>query len=137
MTYVPVGYIAPRFPALGWPLTKFTLYYTKDVVKFTMFWCIILMTAFYLAAALIASFTYYKNNKNSKKKGTALVAIVGVYVLVGVIQAVLSGSLIGLLLAEIYKSGQFGLNPWLTFIYGIIVVLFNIATSYSLTSVLL
>ncbi|ODV82531.1 hypothetical protein CANARDRAFT_205040, partial [[Candida] arabinofermentans NRRL YB-2248] len=139
----PIGYNVPSFPSLHWPLgpsreayQNSFLYYTSDIWRFTVFWTFIMMVAFYSAAALIAVLTHYKNN-SSKNNLKMLFTIFMTYVFVSASQAFISGSLIGVLISEIYKSGQFSMSTWIPFTCSLIVVMFNVVTSYSLTSVLL
>lgn len=117
------------------------LYYTNDIWKFTAFWSIILMAGIYSAAGLIAIFTHNIRPQKKVLHGTIkfnlLLWIFGIYLFVGSCQGFITGSLIGVLISEIYKSGEFGMSTWIPFAWAIIIVIFNVATSYTLTSVLL
>ncbi|GMF08166.1 unnamed protein product [Ambrosiozyma monospora] len=66
-----------------------------------------------------------------------LLAIFFLYIFVGAIQSFVSGSLVGLLICAIYKSGAFKMNTWIPCVYGIIITLYNVITSYSLTIAIL
>ncbi|QPG73346.1 hypothetical protein FOA43_000656 [Brettanomyces nanus] len=182
MTYhdVPVGYIPPPFPSLYWPLgpskimyKKSFLYYSKDVWRFTVCWCIIMIVAFYTSAAAIVILTHYRGtNYGINIKGTTwldesrdtnnagvpdltrrkkqslissmvksnkkfLLLVVLVYLVIAAFEGFVAGSLIGVLINAIYQSGQVKMTTWLPFVYSLVVVLFNITSSYSLTSTLM
>ncbi|OWB74395.1 hypothetical protein B5S31_g4186 [[Candida] boidinii] len=145
---VPVGYTTPHFPSLYWFIgandDKFQesmLYYTYDIWKFTTFWSMIFMAGIYSAAGLIAIFTHNIRPQKKLLHGTIkfnlLLWIFGIYLFVGTCQGFITGSLIGVLISEIYKSGGFAMSTWIPFSWAIIIVIFNVATSYTLTSVLL
>ncbi|GMG19743.1 unnamed protein product [Ambrosiozyma monospora] len=75
------------------------------------------------------------SNYMSRRK--SLLAIFFMYIIVGAMQSFVSGSLVGLLICAIYKSGAFKMNTWIPCVYGIIITLYNVITSYSLTIAIL
>ncbi|VEU20953.1 DEKNAAC101841 [Brettanomyces naardenensis] len=177
----PIGYVTPEFPSLHWPLgaskmkyNRAFLYYTEDVWKFCVFWSLIMMIGFYMAATVIAILTHYRGTsynlymkgarrinderqaddntevaKFARSESRSLISrmvtsnkkylplVVVVYIIVGAFEGFVAGSLIGVLVSAIYNSGQFKMTTWLPFVYSLIVALFNVISSYSLTSTLM
>ena len=96
---VPPNYTTPPFPSLNVRnLTDqtenkiYTLYYVPDVWRFTVIWTLIVYALFHLGAVMIALFTH-----GSKKKSWKLLWITPiVYLSVAALEALLSGSIVGL-----------------------------------------
>lgn len=72
--------------------------------------------------------------KDSKQM---LILIVLSYLLIGLFEGFVSGSLLGILASAIYQSAQLKMTAWLPFVYSLMVAVFNIASSYSLTGSLM
>ncbi|MCJ1473223.1 hypothetical protein MMC13_001874, partial [Lambiella insularis] len=88
----PPNYTSPSFPSLYSPIAGQPgtyLYLTSDVWRFTLLWTLIIYGAFHLAASGYAVVVQWKNWKIMW-----LVPIV--YALVGGVEAVLAGSIVGL-----------------------------------------
>lgn len=131
---IPVGYTVPKFPALTMQFKRndFSseyLFYTIDIWKFTLYWTLIIFFAFYCAAGVIAAVC--------QRRFFSGIAIIVVYMLWGLFQAFFSGSIVGLLLAAVYKSGSLTMNTWVPLIWGIAQILYVVVLSYSVTSVIL
>ncbi len=114
-----------------WPIgnDKFNvayLYYLPDIWRFTVFWTMIFFAAVYGSAGVIAWMTH--------KNLLFGIWVVPFYILIGLVQAFVSGTVAGIVLAIIYKAGLFSMTTWIPFCCGALQILFNVSTSYSMTS---
>lgn len=94
----PDDYKIPPFPGLYSFQTAFTepsyLYHSRDIWRFTLFWTIIIFEGCYLAASTYAVVVQWRNWK------TMWIAPL-LYMFVAGIQAVLAGSVVGLMYVSI------------------------------------
>lgn len=95
----PASYRTPRFPSLNaktlYDTTddkRYTLYYVLDVWRFTLVWTLILYALFHLGAVMIAFFTHGWKKSSWKY----LWAVPVVYLVMAGFEAVLSGTVVGL-----------------------------------------
>lgn len=130
MVRAPIGYVTPKFPALFWPTSSSFdhayLYHTRDIWLFTALWGMILSIGVYLIASLWILITHFPRKHNRRR----VVAISLAYVSWGALNGFISGSLIGLLIAALYNASQFRLTPWIPFVWGLIIVIYTILSSY-------
>lgn len=130
---IPVGYTVPSFPSLHFPNANNNafhlsfLYYTSDIWRFTVLWTLIFYGAFHFCAASLAVIMHRKFVIG----GTWILLAYG---LVAGIEALISGSITGLMIGAIYKAGLFGMSTWIPFVWGLLQVLFMVITSYSMMS---
>lgn len=103
----PDSYKTPQFPSLNVKTLydysddrKFTLYYIEDVWRFTVMWTLILYALFHLAAVLIAFFTHGKRVSSWKY----LWAVPVVYLIIAGLEAILAGSIVGIMYGFIIVS---------------------------------
>lgn len=128
VSYIPVGYVTPKFPALHWPeLSKgyktAYLYYILDMWKFTSYWCLIINFALYSVAGALACLSH-------RDKPRAIF-ILGAYLLYGGVMGIIYGTVIGFLIATLYRSGQFAMTTWIPFCTSIAMALYEVVHSYS------
>ncbi len=123
-TWVPEDYKAPSFPSLYWLIGPENLvqprflYHVHDIWRFTLFWTIIIFEAVHLIAGTYAVVIVWwggrnrlhedgKQNRESKgikkggeesKKIKVLWVVPVVYGIVAGVEAVLAGSVVGLML---------------------------------------
>jgi hypothetical protein len=94
----PPDYTSPPFPSLGWVLLDETanrqhsLFYVTDIWRFTLLWTLISFAALHLSAALLAVFMH----GNKKLGWKYLWAVPLIYGFVAAIQAIIAGSIVGL-----------------------------------------
>ncbi|KAK5989958.1 hypothetical protein PT974_08221 [Cladobotryum mycophilum] len=128
-------YVAPRFPSLNVKKLfdptaekKYTLYYISDVWRFTVLWTLVVYALFHLAAVLIAYFMH--GWKKSSWKYAWMIAIV--YLGVAGVEAVISGTVVGLILGAVYRAGYYEMNTWIPCTWGFISVLILVISSFSI-----
>lgn len=109
-TTLPPNYQTPSFPSLYWLVgpahfvdPKF-LYRVTDVWRFTLYWTIIIFEAIHLLAALYGVIIVWwggryikRQGKGGLKKIKVLWAVPVVYGLVAGVEAMLAGSVVGLM----------------------------------------
>lgn len=95
----PPNYRTPRFPSLTikqlqdqTPDRNYTLFYITDVWKFTVIWTLITYISFHLGAVLVAFFSHGFN----KSSWRFLWVVPILYLLIAGIEAILAGSIVGL-----------------------------------------
>ena len=100
----PEGYSTPSFPSLNietlWDDTenrRYTLYYIRDVWRFTTTWTLIIYLFFHLAAVSIAMFTHGWTKASWKYIWVVPVS----YLVVAGVEAFIAGSLVGVLLVPL------------------------------------
>ena len=91
----PPEYTTPPFPSLYPPHHILSddakyLYHSSDIWRFTLFWTLLVYGAFHLAASAYAMVIQWKNWK-------FIWVIPVVYIIVAGIEAVLAGSVVGLM----------------------------------------
>lgn len=98
----PPKYRTPPFPSLNVQTVydtsedrHFTLFYIGDVWRFTVIWTLIVYALFHLAAVIIAFFAHGWRISSWKY----LWAVPIVYLVIAGVEAVLSGSIIGVVYA--------------------------------------
>lgn len=128
---VPVGYTVPKFPSV-YPIYSKEyevsyLYYTYDIWRFTLFWTLIIYVPVHLASAVIGV--------TMQRRFLSGLVIIAFYLAMSGIQAFVSGTIAGLMLAAVYKSGLFAMTTWIPFSWAITITLYMIRTSYSMTSI--
>jgi hypothetical protein len=89
----PLGYTTPDFPSLYWPLPvgasqSYYLYNPSDIVRFTVYWTLLLVGGIHLIVALWACITQWRNWKLIWIAPT-------VFVVIGGIEALVSGAIVG------------------------------------------
>ena len=147
-TEVPHNYVAPHWPSLYWPVratpgTPAYLYYTTDIWRFTLYWTLLMYGAVHVFAAawavlmqLRSAFTLRHKDyaaSTSVKQTLGWVWIVPViYCVVGGIEALLAGSVVGLVLGAVYSAGNYKMSTWMPFLWGQICVLVIILGSFSI-----
>ncbi|KAK9313160.1 hypothetical protein V1522DRAFT_410997 [Lipomyces starkeyi] len=131
--YIPDGYQTPSFPSLRWPngpqlQTVYYLYYHYDIWRFTLFWTLILYGVVHAVAGIWAALM-------NRRLQSGL--IIAVYLFVGLIEALISASIIGAILGLIYSAGSFTMSTWIPFIWAVVQILTMIMISYSMSSVVM
>jgi hypothetical protein len=146
----PLSYNTPSFPSLYWPIhvspgTPQYLYHLSDIWLFTLYWTLITIGSAHLLVALWAILMQFasayqqrsylrspegmklsaKNRKllgeNPIRETASWVWIVAVvYVVIGGIEALMAGSIVGLILGAVYNAGYFKMSTWTPLIWGII-----------------
>lgn len=146
----PTNYHSPPFPSLNvntlqdrTPNRTYTLYRITDVWKFTVLWTLITYIFFHLGAVLVAVFSHGLN----KGSWRFLWAVPIIYLLIAGIEAIIAGSIVGLVyapcpssnkhlltgcrLGAVYKAGYYEMNTWIPCTWGFINVLVLIISSFS------
>ncbi|KAH3912006.1 hypothetical protein HBI56_174970 [Parastagonospora nodorum] len=127
---VPLGYTTPDFPSLYWPLpigaaTSYYLYKPSDILRFTVYWTLLLVGGIHLIVALWACIVQWRNWK--------LIWIApALFIVVGGIEALVSGAIVGGLLGGVYQAGYFEMSTWIPFVWGIINTLVLILSSFAI-----
>ncbi|EHK41386.1 hypothetical protein TRIATDRAFT_301972 [Trichoderma atroviride IMI 206040] len=131
----PRNYTTPRFPSLNvntlfdsTPDKRYTLYHIGDVWRFTVIWTLITFAVFHLGAVFIALFTH--GWKKSSWKYLWLTPII--YMGVAALEALLSGTIVGVMLGAVYQAGYYEMNTWIPCTWGFINVLTLIISSFSI-----
>ncbi|KAL8766169.1 MAG: hypothetical protein Q9209_006974, partial [Squamulea sp. 1 TL-2023] len=91
----PADRKTPSFPALYWPISVLPgepqyLYTVQDAWRFTLFWTLIVFEVCHLAASSYAFMVQWRNWK-------LMFGVTLVYALLAGIEALMAGSLVGLL----------------------------------------
>ena len=146
---IPIGYRTPEFPSLFWPigptrgsyLNSF-LYYSWDVWRFTVYWSLILMGGLYFCVGLVAITSSVINNVRHKLPvGPSKIAtsflVLTFYVITGLIKGFIGGAIIGIILAAIYQAGSLAMSCWIPLTWSIAQILYDIASSYLTSSIIL
>lgn len=96
----PASYRTPPFPSLNihdihdfTDDKRYTLYYIGDAWRFTLMWTLIVFAVFHMGAVLIAWFTHGWKKSSWKYLWVAPIIYLGVAAL----EAVVSGSIVGLM----------------------------------------
>ncbi|KAI5840060.1 hypothetical protein DFP73DRAFT_196229 [Morchella snyderi] len=124
----PPGYDTPPFPSLYWPInpkpgTAAYLFYSTDIWRFTTFWTLIVYAAFHLAAGIWA----FAMHPTKLSFGVPFL-----YAILGGIEAAMSGTIVGFILAAVYNAGFFRMSTWIPFVWSIINVMVLLISSFSL-----
>lgn len=103
----PISYHVPSFPSLynprpGSDHQAYYLYYTSDIWRFTLFWTMILFGGTHLCVAICAAVMQCRSWK-------VICAVPVLYLVVGALEAVLSGSIVGLVYAfpAVFGHGEY------------------------------
>ncbi|OJJ31003.1 hypothetical protein ASPWEDRAFT_119895 [Aspergillus wentii DTO 134E9] len=125
---VPINYQIPSFPSLYDPLPThhtlaYYLYYTQDIWRFTLFWTLIFYAATHLTVAACALAMQCRSWR-------ICLAVPLVYIVIGGLEALLAGSIVGLVLGAVYESGNFRMSTWLPMIWGGVNVMVLILSSF-------
>ncbi|ELR06898.1 hypothetical protein VC83_05903 [Pseudogymnoascus destructans] len=134
----PLDYETPPFPSLYWPLNARPgvasyLYYTKDIWRFTLIWTLIFYAAFHIATAALAVCMQVGKGKSAFKW---VWSIPIAYAVIAGIEAMLAGSIVGLILGAVYDAGYFRMSTWIPFVWSLINVLVLILSAFSIQGAL-
>ena len=123
---LPIGYTSPKFPSLFNPLTTepILLYYIEDIIRFHVFWSLLLYGSLYVACGLIALIMLIR------KGWFALISCVS-FIFVGILSGVFNGAIIGTLIGVFYQSGDFKMNTMIPLLWSLLMLLFTILSQYS------
>ncbi|KAF3394995.1 Uncharacterized protein DPV78_008704 [Talaromyces pinophilus] len=124
----PLDYTVPSFPSLyvpiiGEPQSQNYLYHLTDIWRFTLFWTLILYLGTHAAVASFAVAVQWRNYKR-------MWAVPVVYVLVSGFEALLAGSLVGLIVGWVYSAGNFSMTTWIPLVWACINVMVLIISSF-------
>lgn len=127
---VPQGYTTPPFPSLYWPLPagahpSFYLYRPDDVLRFTVYWSLLLVGGIHLVVALWACGVQWRNWK-------LIWITVPFFTVVGGIEALISGAIVGGLIGGVYQAGYFEMSTWIPFVWAVINTLVLILSSFAI-----
>ncbi len=156
----PLSYTIPEFPSLYWPIhaspgdPKY-LYYFTNIWRFTLNWTLIATGAAHVLVAIWAVLmqfvsalhrrAYLKSAagqslsaKNRKLLGENPVSdTVGwvwlvplIYFVIGGIEALMAGSIVGVVLGAVYNAGYFKMSTWTPLFWGIINMLVLVVASF-------
>ncbi|KAJ4292293.1 hypothetical protein N0V88_005925 [Collariella sp. IMI 366227] len=125
----PAQYTVPPFPSLFWPPQKSTiiLYELDEMWKFTLFWTLILYGLFHLGAVGVA-LLMQGGKRMSSWKYLWLVPVV--YALIAGAEALIAGTLVGLIVGATYLVGGFVMSTWIPFVWGWVNVMVLIVSSF-------
>lgn len=156
----PLSYVTPPFPSLYWPIganasTPQYLYTLEDIWRFVLTWTLVTVGAAHLVVALWATLcqflsayrlsTYLKSPagqalsaKNRKLLGEKPLretagwvwGIFVVYIVMGGIEALMAGSIVGLVLGAVYNAGYFKMATWTPLAWGIVNMLVLVVSSF-------
>jgi hypothetical protein len=157
---VPLSYEAPSFPALYWPVRALPgeakyLYFFADIYEYTLYWTLITIVAAHACVATWAVLMQFAAAMQRRKyldspQGKALCMknrrllgenpvgetlswvwiIPVVYLVLGAAEAILAGSLVGLVLGAVYNAGFFAMSTWTPLLYGVINMLVLVVSSF-------
>ena len=145
---IPLGYTTPSFPSLYWPINPLPgapqhLYRIFDIWRFTLFWTLLTFATVHLLASLYAVIMILRSALTTKKKplgeknqvrSTAVwvwVVPVG-FLFVAAAEAVMAGSLVGVVIGAVYQAGGFKMSTWMPLLWGAVNVLVVILSSFSI-----
>ncbi|KAJ5088049.1 hypothetical protein N7456_011665 [Penicillium angulare] len=125
---VPINYHTPAFPSLYDPLPihrkeAHYLYYTHDIWRFTLYWTLIFYGATHLTVAGCAVLTHSRN-------WSVIWLVPLLYSLVAGVEALMAGSIVGLVLGQLYESGNFRMSTWVPMIWAGVNVMVLVLTSF-------
>ncbi|PHH87723.1 hypothetical protein CDD83_8497 [Cordyceps sp. RAO-2017] len=131
----PPLYQTPRFPSLGvpplsdkTPEKRHTIYRIEDAWRFTLVWTLVTYAVFHLGAVLVALVTHgWRKSSWNYMWGVPIV-----YLVTAGLEALLAGTVVGLIVGAVYKAGYYEMNTWIPFTWGIINVLILIISSFSI-----
>ncbi|KAL2271756.1 hypothetical protein VTJ83DRAFT_1127 [Remersonia thermophila] len=125
----PAQYTVPPFPSLFWPpqTSEIILYELDEMWKFTLFWTLILYGLFHLGAVGVAVLMH-GSKRFSNWKYLWLVPLV--YSLIAGFEALIAGTLVGLIVGATYLVGGFAMSTWIPFIWGWVNVLVLLVSSF-------
>lgn len=145
--HLPYGYVeAPPWPSLYWPFgpnfnplsliadIPHSLYYMKDIWRFTVLWSLIFAIAVYFPAGIWAYMMFLKSHTF---KWYMLVLVPLIFVVAGGLSSFIIGSIVGVVLAIIYNAGFFVMSTWIPFLWALIQVLIVVIGSYSTITTIL
>jgi hypothetical protein len=100
---VPLDYATPSFPSLYWPYNAKPgvanyLYYTRDIWQFTLLWTMIMFALTHLIVAAYAAIMQLGRGKGALK---FVWMIPLVYIIVAGVEALMAGSVVGLMYVQI------------------------------------
>lgn len=129
------------------PQRLHTIYYIQDAWRFTLLWTLIAYAVFHAGAVLVTVLTHGWK----KSSWSYLWAVPGVYLVAAGLEAVLAGSVVGLVcvaslarldwtfeltfanrLGAVYRAGYYEMNTWIPCTWGIINVLTLVISSFSI-----
>lgn len=127
---VRINYSTPSFPSLYWPFNAQPgaaayLYATRDIWRFTLLWTLIIYGVLHLSASAYAIFMQPRPWK-------MIWLMPVVYTAVGGIEAMLAGSVVGLILSAVYHAGFFSMSTWIPFVWALVNVLVVVLASFSI-----
>ena len=147
-TQIPQGYVTPKWPSLYWPIraplgAPAYLYYTTDIWRFTLYWTLLQYSAVHIFASIWAVLMQLHSAFTLRHKGyaasTSVKQTLGwvwivpvIYCVVGGIEALLAGSVVGLVLGAVYSAGNYKMSTWMPFLWGQVSVLVIILGSFSI-----
>ncbi|KAK4934103.1 hypothetical protein LTR66_015725 [Elasticomyces elasticus] len=138
----PLSYETPGFPSLYWPFNAAPsapqyLYSLHDIWRFTLYWTLITVLAAHFLVSLVAVISQFvtaysrhrflrsqegkkltpKNRKLFGEKplqecATWVWLVPLIYLTIGGLEALLGGSIVGLVLGAVYNSGYFRMRSW-------------------------
>jgi len=133
-TTAPLDYATPPFPSLYWPYKAKPgvpnyLYYTHDIWRYTLLWTLII---FALVHLIVAAFAVSIQVGKGKQAWQYIWMIPLVYALVAGVEALLAGSIVGLILGAVYNAGYFRMSTWIPLVWSLINVLVLIVSSFTM-----
>ncbi|SMR50294.1 unnamed protein product [Zymoseptoria tritici ST99CH_3D1] len=127
----PLTTSQPPFPSLYWPFPvngpQFVYLYDSELMwRFTLYWTLICVGGVHLVAALYALAI---QRRNWKLVGGVVLPL---YVVIGAIEALIAGNVVGGLLSAIYVAGYFRMSTWIPLTWGITNALVLITSSFAI-----
>ncbi|KAK3322266.1 hypothetical protein B0H66DRAFT_196824 [Apodospora peruviana] len=125
----PRGYTTPPFPSLRWAPSEpaWNLYYLGDIWRFTFLWTLIIYGLFHIGAAGVALLMQVGKGKSNWKY---LWMVPLSYAFIAGVEAVLAGSVVGLMVGATYIAGNFTMSTWIPFVWGLVNVLVLLVSSF-------
>ncbi|KAI5965261.1 uncharacterized protein KGF55_001481 [Candida pseudojiufengensis] len=146
---IPIGYTTPEFPSIFWPIgptrqsyLNSYLYYSWDIWRFTVYWSLILSGSLYFCVGSLAMLSSIINNYRHKIpiqsfKIITFIFVFLFYIFIGLLKGFIGGAIIGVILAAIYQAGSLTMSCWIPLTWSIAQILYDIASSYSISSIIL
>ncbi|KAJ4165848.1 hypothetical protein LMH87_007461 [Akanthomyces muscarius] len=139
MSDLPPNYRTPPFPSLNVHTLSdetsdkiYTLYHIGDIWRFTTVWTVIVYAVFHMGAVMVAFMTHGFKRRSWKLLWLAPI----VYLSVAGVEAVLSGSIVGLIVGAVYQSGNYEMNTWIPCIWGFVCLLILLISSFTIQGAL-